>query len=320
MEASISAATGLDELSEPLRSLRSRFETLVEPHRPELWEFARRLTGSIWDAEDLVQDTLTRAFANLAHLWQAVNPRAYLFRIATNLWIDQLRREGRAELVDLPEADLVSAEATDAAIETREAMLRLVSVLPPRQRVVLLLCDTLGFRAGEAAAMLGTTEGGIKAALHRARAALERSRAEDRRPTALLRAEPPTELVRRYVAAFNARDPDAIAALLTDDAVTTIVGSAQELGREVTRASSLAEWAVDPTPQSARAGVLEGREVVFVFYGSVEEASLAWLIEFDEDAGSIPGQRLYYYCPELIRAAAAALGVPAVTHGYQWVA
>ena len=90
-----------EDVAGPLRTLRARFDSEVLPYRPDLWRYCQRLTGSAWDAEDLVQDTLQRAFAGLASLWQPVHPRAWLFRIATNLWIDRYRREVRAEMTEL---------------------------------------------------------------------------------------------------------------------------------------------------------------------------------------------------------------------------
>jgi RNA polymerase sigma factor (sigma-70 family) len=312
----------LEQLSEPLRAMRLQFETVLEPYRPVLWAYCHQLTGSAWDAEDLVQQTMMKAFANLPNLWQPVNPRAYLFRIASNAWIDHVRREGGMEFQEYSEhPDIREAEGMEAKVATRAAMSRLIELLPPRQRIVLLLCDTLDFRAGEVAAMLGTTEGAVKAALHRARCTLARAEepAAPHRTGAIDTGALMHPVVDRYIDAFNARDADAIAALLDEDAVVSIVGSAEELGREAIRSSSLSEWAADPREQWARAGLLDGRPVIFVFYrtGEYEEA-LAWISTLDVQADRIHAQRIYYFCPELTRYAAEQLAMPAVTHGYQW--
>ena len=76
----------------------------------------------------------------------------------------------------------------------------------------------------------------------------------------------PDETVRRYIAAFDTRDADAIA-LLHEDAVAVVVASAVEMGRDVIRSNSLAEWANEPEPQRACAGVCDGRDMLFVFRG-----------------------------------------------------
>src|SRR5262249_51791444 len=71
-----------------------RFLDVYEPLRPELYRYCRHLTRSPWDADDLVQDVLSRAFVTLGTLEEAPpNPRAWLFRVASNLWIDRVRRQ-----------------------------------------------------------------------------------------------------------------------------------------------------------------------------------------------------------------------------------
>lgn len=319
-----------DDLPGAARVLRTRFESEVEPLRGDLWRYCHRLTGSAWDAEDLVQETMQRALARLAELWQPVNTRAYLFRIASNAWIDRRRREVRMEMTDLDD-DLAAADAhPDLRIQAHEALARMVAVLTPLQRAVVLLCDTLDFTGPETAALLGSTEGAVKAALHRARRALAVAArpSEDAPPGgekgvpagAAYRETGELEpLVQRYVEAFDARDADAIAALFHEDAQATIVGCAVELGRDVIRANSLAEWAGDPVRQWARAGRLEGRDVLFVFSeGPGGAPRLHSLVELAMEGDGVREQRTYYFCPELLEHAASALGVEAETHGHQY--
>ena len=82
-----------DALRDELRGAWHRYVDLLAPLRPALYGYCRRLTGNVWDAEDLVQDALLRAFATLGSIHHQIrNPRAYLLRTATNLWIDTLRR------------------------------------------------------------------------------------------------------------------------------------------------------------------------------------------------------------------------------------
>lgn len=321
MTADPRRVVSIQALAEPLRAMRLRFEAVLAPQREALWHFCRRLTGSSWDAEDLVQEAMLKAFASLPNVWQPLDGRTYLFRIAANTWVDQVRRSKRAPMEDLDAHHELQAPAVaDRRVELHDAMERLVLLLPPRQRVVLLLCDSLDFRAREVAAMLATTEGAVKAALHRARATLARAAEAEPAPrTALDRRAALGPIVARYVEAFDRRDPDAIAALLHEDAVITIVGCAEEFGRAAARANSLSEWAADPRPQSMEPGVLEGRPALFVFYRLAEAPrALAWITTLEADASGILGQRQYYFTPEFIRHAATLLGVPAVTHGHQY--
>ena len=310
----------LHELGRSVYQLATTFQQMIEPHRPALWRYCLRLTGSAWDAEDLVQETLMRAFARLTH-WQPLEPRAYLFRIASNAWIDQQRRT-RGVREELDEGDPTTAAETGGTqvdpAETLAAMEHLVGLLPPRQRVVVLLIDVFDFTAAEVAGMIGSTEGAVKAALHRARSTLRAAADRPEPPRVVPVTRPSSRVVAAYLEAFNRRDPDGIAALLTDDATCDIVGLGVEYGKETIRKYSLADWAAESEVQWAELGVLDGRETVFVYYRTPEhEKALAWLITLGTAGERITAINGYYFCPELIRYAAERLGVPAITHGYR---
>lgn len=307
----------LESMEESVRRLRKQFEDLVTSHRPALWRYCYKLTGSAWDAEDLVQETLAKSFARLAHFWQPLDARSYLFRVATNAWIDSLRR-ARVLIQDLdsaPEpADLASS--ADPA-ETWSALETLVQVLPPRQRVIVLLTQVFDFTAPEAGAMLGMTEGAVKAALHRARVALRAETEPSARPKARLTPAASSSLVARYLDAFNRRDPEAIIALLDDKVTGDIIGVGEEYGLDVVRKYSLSEWAADPQPMWAEPGTLEERPVVYVFYRTPQDAkALAWIVSLDISDDRIATIRIYVFTPDLIQHAADQLGLPAFRTGY----
>src|SRR5215510_13001177 len=81
------------DLTQEVQQVWQRFLQRTEPLRPDLHRYCRALTGSVWDAEDLVQDTLLRAFAKLGDISLRIdNPKVYLFRIASNLWVDHFSR------------------------------------------------------------------------------------------------------------------------------------------------------------------------------------------------------------------------------------
>lgn len=311
----------IDELAQPLRELRARFEAQVEPHRQHLWSYCRRLTGSVWDAEDLVQEVMQRALAGLANFWQPLNARAYLFRIATNLWIDRKRREVRAEFRDVSN-DTEVHDGPDVRAAAHQAIAQLVDELTPLQRIVFLLCESFDFRTAEVADLLSTTDGAVKAALHRARVALAKARTNPRETSTAIRSDQVRDaVVRRYIEAFDARDPDAIAALLHENAVTNIIGSAVEIGREVSRNNSLREWAQEPCEQWANPGVLEEREVLFILVrdpGTNAEV-LYSILELEISGGLVSGQKNYFFSPELLVSAAEELGITALTRGHQYV-
>ena len=217
--------------------------------------------------------------------------------------------------MELDEARAAAAGESDPA-ETWAAMEHLVGALPPRQRVVFLLTEVFRFTAAEAAAMLNMTEGAVKAALHRARAGLKGATPEQARPTRAAIA-PPSAVVAKYLEAFNRRDPDGIAALLTDGATCDIVECGVEYGKEVIRKYSLTDWAMEENIQWAEYGELDGEPVVFIYMRTAEhERALSWMIRLttvDDQITAIDG---YFFTPEIIRYAAARLGVPEVAWGY----
>lgn len=313
----------LDHMAAPLRALRDEFLALTEPHRPALWRFCLRLTGSPWDAEDLVQETMLRAFARLGNFWQPLaDARAYLFRVASNTWIDSLRR-GRVALDPLDETrELAANDDPSLGADVSDALERLVLLLPPRQRVIVLLSDVFDFPAREIGAMVGATEGAVRAALHRARETLRQGRDVAGGATAGERAAVAghARVLARFVEAFNRRDADAIVALLDADASADIVHVAEELGRDVIRDQSLREGLANPLPQRAELGELAGEPVVLVHADVPGEGeALSWMIRLGVAGGKICTWRAYYFTPELIAYAAERLGARAVTAGYRYL-
>lgn len=212
----------LHDLSKPMREMRKPFLELVEPHRQRLWKYCLRLTGSPWDAEDLFQETMAKAFSRLAFFWQPLEARPYLFRIASNAWIDEVCRHRTVpeDLEELPQPSLADPDQA----EVREAMETLIGLLPPRQRVAVLLVDVFDFTAAEVGAMLGLTEGAVRAVLHRARTTLRTQGPavpgwEPQRLSVQAR-----HVVDRFIDAFNRRDPEGIVALMD------VGASAENLG------------------------------------------------------------------------------------------
>ncbi|MFI5613362.1 sigma-70 family RNA polymerase sigma factor [Amycolatopsis sp. NPDC051903] len=210
------------------------FATSTSPHRAELVVHCYRLLGSVHEAEDLVQETMLRAWRAWDRYDSArASVRTWLYRIATNACLTALEGRARRPLPtglggpgDDPMTPLVPAfdvpwlqpfPDDPAALAAARSGIRLAFVaamqaLPPRQRAVLVLRDVLDFSAAEVADLLDTTTASVNSALQRARAGVE-GISGDELP------ESGEEVIDRYVRAFEAADVDALVALLTDDVV-----------------------------------------------------------------------------------------------------
>jgi len=224
------------------------FESLTEPYRRELLAHCYRILGSLEDAEDLVQETLLRAWKRLNTYEGRASLRAWLYKIATNACLDALARRPRRGLPPglYPQADphaplpapvtepvwlepfpdelLAPAEATpEARIERRESIslsfLAALQNLSPRQRCVLILSDVLDWHAGELADMLGASLSSVNSLLHRARATLKKVYPSRHEQTSTsLPSDPLTRaLLERYLHAWESADVDEIISLLIED-------------------------------------------------------------------------------------------------------
>lgn len=196
---------------------RDRFMELVDEVRPELHRYCARMTGSVFDGEDVVQDTLAKAYYTLGQMREPPNLKPWLFRIAHNTAVDFLRRYERRHVEpvpDVPDRAAPEDDRVDPALV--EAALTTFVELPPVQRAAIILKDVLGHSLEEVAATMGTTVGAVKAALSRARANIA-PRAVTAPPVP---ARSPRDLaeLRRYVDLFNDRDWTGLRGLLAEEA------------------------------------------------------------------------------------------------------
>jgi RNA polymerase sigma-70 factor, ECF subfamily len=253
--ASAAAASRPDEralVEAAKRGDEEAFVRLVRGYRGELQAHCYRMLGSVPDAEDALQEALLSAWRALAGFEGRSSLRSWLYRIATNACLKAIERrpkrvlpldygpptdagEGPGEPVvesvwvdSYPDETLGVADgpaAPAARYEQREsvelAFIAALQHLPARQRAVLILRDVLGFSGGEVAEALETTPASVYSALQRAHEAVE-GRLPDRSQQATLRSlgdQELREIVDGFVAAWERDDVDAIAAMLTEDAV-----------------------------------------------------------------------------------------------------
>jgi RNA polymerase sigma-70 factor, ECF subfamily len=230
------------------------FARIADRHRRELEVHCYRMLGSLHDSEDAVQETLLRAWRYRESLREDAPLRPWLYRIATNVCLDALARDGRrAALTTSDEGDGVApgasgegvAEITwlqpfpdsrlepeapreaepDAVVVTKEtielAFLTVIQLLTPHQRAVLILRDVLGWSARESAELLEVSVASVNSALQRARDTL-RTHLPERRPdwpAGVDATSAERELLRRYIEATEQADFAAFESLIREDAV-----------------------------------------------------------------------------------------------------
>jgi RNA polymerase sigma factor (sigma-70 family) len=199
---------------------RAELLALAGELRPELHRYCSRLMGSVIEGEDVVQDTLAKAFVALDGLTETSPLRAWLFRIAHNRALDVLRGKAvRAaepiqaahDVVDQANPDPVEEMMRQEAVRTAVSRF---SELPVLQRSVIILKDILDEPLAEIAVLLDLTVDSVKAHLARGRARLREINA---RASRLPEGRPPSAAVARYAALFNQKDWDGLRAMLADD-------------------------------------------------------------------------------------------------------
>ena len=314
-----------DALRDELRAAWQRYIDLLAPLRPALHRYCRRLTGNLWDAEDLVQETLLRAFGTLGSLHQTIeNPRAYLFRAASNAWIDTLRRRGTETNVLAAQAGPAS-ETAAAPGAVRDAGATVLQRLAPQERAAVVLKDVFEMSLAEIGDVLGTTVGAVKAAIHRGRSRLR----EPEDGSASLRPAPSVALVDQFVAAYNVLDLAALLGLMLDTASVENVGCGVQIGREAFSGKDgwfhaavyghpeWPEWLQYESPRMQRA-ICGGEPVALGFTTRQGKEALEQVMRFDEQDGRIARLRGYAFCPETIKEIGAEVGLRVRTGLYRY--
>lgn len=275
------------------------FRALFEPHRRSITLHCYRMLGSLQDAEEVVQETLLRAWQRQDEVRSDGAHRAWLYRIATNACLDQLLKARRRRalpqlLVPLPSTaarlgppaderlwvepvpDALLDVADDAGLRPDEraskresiglAFIAALQFLSPKQRAALLLVDVLGWKPEETAEALDASVFAINSLLQRARASV----AQRRERLALEVSSSDASLLQRFIVAWESGDLDAFAALLSDDALLSMPPQPEWYsGREAVRTFFEMVWAAVPGERRLLPLAANGGPAVAVYRRSV---------------------------------------------------
>jgi RNA polymerase sigma-70 factor, ECF subfamily len=241
-----------DEASTPaLPMTREGFDRLLGALRPKLHRYCARMTGSVIEGEDVVQEAMLKAIEAFGAQAAIANPEAWLVRIAHNSALDHLRRRARQAASDEELDMIVDPVRPVEERQVAQAALRTFMRLPAAQRSSVILMDVLGYSLEEIAGVTGLSIPAIKASLHRGRTRLrELVQEPDDRPLPRLAAQE-RALLARYLDRFNARDFDAVRDMLAEEVRLDLVGKARldgrrEVARYFTNYSKVYDWHLTP--------------------------------------------------------------------------
>ncbi len=313
----------LDTSNPDLAASRRLFLEGLEALRPRLHRYATRLLSSPLDAEDVIQEALAEAFFKGPILGRQEGLENWLFRVVHNRSMDVLRRRivRRRPLEPAP----TSTQPVDPVVamqSAEEAFGRLVRALPPKERASLVCKDVLDYSLRETASFLDTTEGAVKAALHRARAKLKSLSDESLGSASPEEAEEVDEahlrLISLYADRFNARDWDGLLTMLKADANLRVLEVFDGSGRQVFERHYFRNYSLLSVDWSARPAVVAGEPALILERQVEGRARLYSIVRVDFEGELIAGVTDYLHVPVyLLEAIATSLDCEPPA-GFEW--
>lgn len=274
------------------------FLATVAELRPSLHRYCARMTGSVADGEDVVQEALFDAYRRLESFDDTRPFKPWLFRIAHHRCVDFLRRRGVREDAeagaDAP-SEVTPEDPPGPALG--RAVEHLVLTLPPMERACVLLKDVLDHSLEEIAELVDSTVGGVKAALHRGRAKLASA------PTPRTRPETRPEvaaLLGSYVERFNRRDWDGVRELVTADVRVRV---ADRFAGRLADSPYFGRYARITTPWRLLLAEVEGEPMIVTEYAEGGVWTARGVVRLDVRDGRVAGITDYEHCPWVLAAA-----------------
>ncbi|WMT75608.1 sigma-70 family RNA polymerase sigma factor [Bradyrhizobium sp. Ash2021] len=278
-------------------------DQLLAVMRPKLHRYCARMVGSVIDGEDVLQDALIKAVEAFATKGPIGNPEGWLFRIAHNTALDFLRRRNRQQALQSDEELDMIADQLDPVLSRQiaTASLRTFMRLPVAQRSSVILMDVLGCSLQEVCEVMDFSLPAVKAALHRGRTQLRELAEEPEEAPHPKLSDADRKRLSAYVAHFNARDFDAIRAMIADDVRLDLVNKTRLNGKaEVSRYfgnyDKITDWHLVP-------GLVEGRPAILVFDPNQPGSGPKYFMLLNWSADKVATIRDFRHVPYIIESA-----------------
>jgi RNA polymerase sigma-70 factor (ECF subfamily) len=287
----------------PFQTRYLAFLETITQLRPRLHRYCSRMTGSVLDGEDVVQDALFEAYRKLDQFDDSRALAPWLFRIAHNRCIDLLRHRG---VRDVAEAGAAGPDATISVEPTSlgvvPALEHLVLMLPPKERACVLLKDVFEYSLAEIAELVDSTVGGVKAALNRARTKLAASPAPLKSPRSV---DPELRRVMQlYVERFNRRDWNGLRELISADARLRVADAFAGRLADSPYFGNYERWSM---PWKMAVGEVDGEPVVITLRRGADTWTPYSIVRLTMVGQHIEDIVDYAHCPWVLSAASAVI-------------
>jgi len=267
--------------------------------RPSLHRYCARMTGSVMDGEDVVQEALFEAYRKLDKFDESRLLKPWLFRIAHNRCIDFLRMRGVRVEAETAAASSESVEPNELPeLDVDDALEHLVISLPPMERACVLLKDVFDYSLQEVAELVDSTVVGVKAALHRGRSKIKASSA----PIKSQAIENPelVQLLDLYVERFIRHDWDGLRELISADARLNVIDRFRGRLDESGYFGVYERWSF---PWTMAVGDVDGTSVVIMLHRGVDAWTPHSVVRIDVVNRRVESIPDYFHCPWMLEAA-----------------